>query len=199
VERREQDHVINLVKSHPAAALEPARAIADPYLRCQALAWVARHCERAVDATKLATEASEGVERGADTWAAVAGVAWPIGALVERAQVREADALIRRAVVSAERIENPVRKVDALFLVVQAGWAAGTSGWQSAVAALLAAARTDASEKSQGVIRDLVLMLARDGRDTSAALAALPEGRARHEAERRLRAGSYAAPRSFFW
>jgi hypothetical protein len=198
VESREQDRVINLARSHPAAALEPARAIADPYLRCQALAWVARHCERAVDAVKIATEASEAVEGGLDAWAAVAGVAWPIRALVERAQIREADALIRRAVASAARVENPIRKVDALFLVVQAGWEVGTSGWQAAVAALLAAARTDASEKTQGVIRDLVLMLAGAGRDAKAALASMPDGKAKREAERRLKTGACGSPRSFF-
>jgi hypothetical protein len=121
-----------------------------------------------------------------------------VRALVERAQIREADALIRRAVASAEKVENPVRKVDALFLVVQAGWGVGGSGLQAAIGALLAAARAGATEQTHGVLRDLALALARDGRDPAAVLAVLPDGRARRETLRRLQAGSYAPPRAFF-
>jgi hypothetical protein len=48
------------------------------------------------------------------------------------------------------------------------------------------------------VIRDLVLMLAGAGRDAKAALASMPDGKAKREVERRLQSGAYGSPRSFF-
>lgn len=194
-----RERVVNAARTHPAEAREAAHAIADPFLRCQALAWVARYCERGIDAVRIATEAAEAAAGAADAWAAAAGVAWPVRALVERGQARDAEPLMARAVAAAGKVPSPVRRVDALFLVVQGGWEAGGAAFRAAVGALLAAARAGPSDKTQGVVRDLVLMMAGAGRDHAEVLASMPEGQQRRQAVRALEARQHRSPRPFFW
>jgi hypothetical protein len=199
VETRERDRISNLAKSNPSAALEAARLLSDPFTKCQALAWVSRYTTTPADAVKVAVEAERAATLAADSWDTAAGVAWVVRALVERDRPREADAALQRAVAAAQRIDNPVRRVDALFLLVQGGWAAAGAGWKAAVQALVAAAASASSTKPQSVLRDLVLMLAREGRDFSAALAAIPDGKFKRQAERRLESREYMSARPFFW
>jgi hypothetical protein len=199
VERPERDRVINMAKSNPSAALEAALLLSDPLMRCQALASVARYAKSAADTVNIAAEAERATTAAADPWSAAAGAAWIVRALVERDRPREADAALKRAVIAAEHLQNPLRRVDALFLLVQAGWATAGAGWQAAVLALMAAARRASSTKPQSVLRNLVLMLAGDRRDFSAALAALPDGKAKRQAERRLQGREFMFPRPFFW
>jgi hypothetical protein len=199
VETRERDRISNLAKSNPGAALEAARVLADPFMRCQALAWVARYAKSAAEGVKVASEAERAAKSAADPWEAAAGAAWVVRALVERGEPREADTVMKRATMAARTIANPVRRVDALFLLAQAGWTATGAGWKAAVEELLNAARSTSSEKPHAVARDLVLMLAGDGRDFATALAALPDGKAKRQAERRLQGREFMTPRPFFW
>ena len=199
MQTRERDRATNLAKTNPDAALKAARLISDPFMRCQALAWAARYAGTDADAVKLAREAERELKTASDAFDAVAGAAWPVRALIERDHPAEADPLMQRAIDAAQHIVNPVRRVDALFLLVQAGWPAARPGWTAAVTGLVGSARSASSSKLESVLRDLVLMLAGAGRDFAAALAALPDGKIRRQAERRVQSREFMFPRPFFW
>ncbi len=199
MQSRERDRASNLAKTNLPAALKAAQAISDPFMRCQALAWVARYASSDVDAVKFAGEAEGALNGISDAYQAVAGAAWPVRALLERGRPAEAGALLQRTVRGARRIESPVRRVDALFLLVQAGWPAASSDWAAAVTNLVNSARSASGSKPEAVLRDLVLMLAGAGRDFTAVLASLPDGKSRRQAERRLQSREFPSPRPFFW
>jgi hypothetical protein len=196
---RERDEAMQLAKVDSQAALDAARRISEPWFRCQALAGVARYAPNDSVALRVAEEASRGAEEALSAYEPVAAVAWPVRALVERGYAHEAESMMRRALVRSEQIANHVSRVDALFLLVQAGWAARGDAWISAVAHLVAATRTASSWKVPGVLRDLVLMLAGSGRDFGPTLANMPEGKHRRQAENRLAAKEFMKPRDFFW
>ncbi len=107
--------------------------------------------------------------------------------------------MLLRTVRASNRVENPVRRVDALFLLIQAGWAAAGHGWHAAVRTLAESAGTAKSGKAEAVQRDLILMLAGAGRDYTAVVARLAEGKAKRQVLRRLSAKEFMVPRPFFW
>lgn len=192
----ERDRACNLAKTNPAAALEAARRIKDPFMRCQALACVARHLVGDREALKIAAEADRSLELEADPYHSVAGAAWPLRALIDRGLAAEGEPILKRALSVSKRIPQPVSQVDALFLLVQASWPNPGRAWQAAVDQLVTCAKAASSSKAQSVLRDLCLMLAGDGKDFAAILSHIPDGKARRQAERRLSAGEFMAPRS---
>jgi hypothetical protein len=92
-----RDRVVRLAKVDTEAALDAARRISEPWYKCQALAGVARYAANDSLAVRVAEEASRTVEDEANPYHAVAAVAWPVRALLERAHIREAEAMMRRA------------------------------------------------------------------------------------------------------
>lgn len=199
METRERDRICNMAKANPGAALEAARLLSAPLMRCQALAWVARYTDTDRDAVKIAKEAEETARAAPDAWDGAAGAAWVVRALVERDRTADADAALGRGIALAQTVSNPARRVDALFLLVQAGWPLRSRGWESAVSALAGAARAAASAKASSVLRDLALMLSAGGRDYARVLAAMPEDKYKRQVERRLESRAYLSPRPFFW
>jgi hypothetical protein len=195
----DRDRAINLAKSGSPKAPQAARDISDPFMRCQALAWTARFATSDGSALKLAREAAAAAAAASDAFQAVAGVAWPVGALIERGLTRDAEALLRTATNQATGITSVTSRIDALHLLLQAAWNASEPAWSSVVARLVEAARSGPSEKAQGVLRDVALALAGSGRRHDLVIAAIPEGRSRRQAERRLEAREFPAPRPFFW
>jgi hypothetical protein len=195
----ERDRVAILAKSNHASALQAARLIASPFMRSQSLAWVARFAPTAGEVLDVAREVEKALESAQDDWEAIAGVAWAVRALAERGREGDGDAMLLRAVRASNRVENPVRRIDALFLLIQAGWTAAGRGWHAAVETLVESAGTAKSGKAEAVQRDLVLMLAGAGRDYTTALAGLAEGKAKRQVLRRLSAKEFMVPRPFFW
>jgi hypothetical protein len=197
MESRERDRVCNMAKSNPGAALEAARRLKDPLMRCQALTAVVRHVAGDREALKIAVEADRALE-GADPYYATMGAAWPMRALINRGQAASAEVIFKRALSVSKLIPRPVSQVDALFLLVQAAWPTCSRAWQSAVDQLVVCAKSASSIKAESVLRDLCLMLAGAGKDYTVALAAIPEGKARRQAERRLAAKEFMAPRAWW-
>jgi hypothetical protein len=194
-----RDRAARLAKAGNAAALEAARGLVTPFARSQGLARVARYAQSDAEVVAIAREAERALARAVDPWEAAAGLALPLAALTERACFREASALLERALAAAERVPHPVRRVDALFLLVQAGWSLPRAGPDAAVRRLVAVASRAQSGKTEAVLRDVVLMLAGAGRDVSGPLAVFPEGRARRQVERRLQEQAWQQPRPFFF
>lgn len=199
VESRECSRNCNMVRANPGAALDAARRLSAPQMRCLALAWVARFTATDRDALKIANEAEEAAKASADPCEGAAGTAWVVRALVERDRTADADAALARAVALAQNVANPNLRVEALLLLVQAGWPLESRSWEAAVSALAGGGRVAASAKTSSVLRDLVLMLAAEGRDHTRVLAAIPEGKYKRQVERRLESRAYMSPRPFFW
>jgi hypothetical protein len=197
VQSRERDRVCNLARSNPGAALEAARRLEDPLMRCQALTAVVRHVAGDKEALRIAAEADRSLEH-ADPYHATAGASWPMRALIDRGLADRAEAILKRALSASKQIPRPASQVDALFLLVQAGWPSRTRTWQSAVDHLVACARSASSTKAESVLRDLCLMLAGEGKDHTPVLTAIPEGKARRQVERRLAAREFMAPRAWW-
>jgi hypothetical protein len=195
----ERDRVATLAKSNHASALQAARLIASPFVRSQSLGWVARFAPTEAEVVDIAREAEKALESAQDDWEAIAGVAWAVRALAERGRERDGDAMLLRAVRASDRVENPVRRIDALFLLIQAGWTAAGRGWHTAVGALVESAGMAKSGKAEAVQRALVLMLAGAGRDYTAVVTGLAEGKAKRQVLRRLSAQEFMVPRPFFW
>jgi hypothetical protein len=168
-------------------------------MRCQALAWVARHAETDKEAVGLAREGAAVAAKVGDGFQAVAGAAWPVRALAERGLRRDAEMLLRDAIKRSAQVSNAASRVDALDLLLHAAWPLGEPACAEVLERLVAAAAQGASKKAQNVLRDVVLMLAGFGRPHRQALEALPEGPSRRQAERHLEARQFTMPRPFFW
>jgi hypothetical protein len=78
---------------------------------------------------KVAIEAARAAEGATDPYEAVAAVAWAIRALLERSREADAEPILRQAIARARQIPNPTSRVDALFLLVQAGWPNPSKAW----------------------------------------------------------------------
>jgi len=193
---RQRERAIDRARIDFGEALALAQAVAAPWYRCQALAWVARFAP----ADRVGPVAREAAAQGDDSYLRSASLAWPIRALVERRQTSAASQLLSEAVTAARRIEHPVQRIDALWLIAQASWPLGGAA-QAAVAETLAGAcRQARSWRAGAILRDLALLVAREDPQRAAADAALlPEGRYRRQCLRALGEGRSLAPRRFFW
>jgi hypothetical protein len=190
---------MSLAKVDTQAALAAAHTVPDAHARCIALAWVARYAPSETVVLRIAREAARTADDAPQAYDSVTGAAWPVRALIERAHPREAAAIMRKAVDRSEQIAGPVRRMEALFLLAQAGWASGGDAWSGAIGHLVAAARTASSWKAPVVLRDVILMMAGTDRDFRPTLANMPEGKHRRQVQRCLEAKRFMTPRPFFW
>jgi hypothetical protein len=178
--------------------LARARKVPEPWFRCQALAGVARHAP-AGDVLRVANEAVKAAMLGSDAYRQVAVCAWPLRALLERGKVERAVRLAGELGEQSRKIEHPVSRVEALFLVVQAGWPLPPATRDVLVGVLVAACAAANSWKAGRAIGHIALMLA--GEDPARAIqlaTSMPESRYRRDTLRRLAVGEATAPRDFF-
>lgn len=195
----ERDLVCQLAVHDSQRAYERAVAIAGPLFRAQALAWVARYAPTS-DVRRIVGESLAVAATAEDAYRQVAASAWPIRALVERELVREAKDAVTITLKRAISIENPVSRVDALFLVWQAGFPLGASSRARILTPLLAAALSADSWKPQRILQSIVFMLS--GSEHALAehiVDRMPAGKYKRAAGRRLAAGEREDPRPFFW
>lgn len=196
--RTERDLVSEIALHDSPRAHQRARAIAEPLYRAQALAWVARYAPDA-EVVRIAREALMGAAAADDPYHRVAATAWPIRALVERDFVAEAERGVATALDCAALIENPVSRVDALFLVWQGAYPLGAAMRARITTPLLAAALSADSWKPQRTLLSLIFMLPPSDRASAEQIVdCMPAGKYKRGAARRLAAGERQEPRSFF-
>lgn len=193
----ERDRVVRLAKENHTAALAAARRIPETWFRSQALACVARFAPDA-SVGNLVTEAVAAAQASTDVYEKVAALAWSLRALLEREHTKTAKQVFARALRDANAIDNPVSRADALFLVAQAVWPEPTFRSEAATAVVGAARRTP-SRKVSVTLRDLALMVASTGGDSSHIVAAISDPKSRRQAERRIEEKVQFAARPFFW
>jgi len=194
-----RDRAVTTARTDARAARVQARRIADPWFRCQALAWAARAAADA-DFDAVAEEAARAAQESEDPYRRVGACAWPVRAMVERGRDRLAARTVAAALADAVHIPHPVRRGDALFLLWQAAVDLKTASEPVLTALVAACAAMDSSWKGPYLLRDLAQMLARtDPIGAHKVIAAMPQGRFRRSAERRVQAGDTLPPRAFFW
>ena len=191
--------VSDLVRNDWAAALREARARPDAWGRAQGLGWAARFAPDA-EVVAIAGEALAACADAADAYVRVGASAWPLRALAERGHPERAAEALGEVLPRAEAIENPVSRVDALFLVWQAAYPLGGEARRAVLAPLLRTAVATNAWKPQRVLQSIVYMLPAEERDLAdEVVAAMPPGQYQRAAARRLAAGERQQPRPFFW
>ena len=115
-----RDRVAQIASARPETALDLARQIVDPWYRCQALAHVADGISDPQAKTRLLKEAFALATTIADVNRAVSVSAWPLKVLCRNTQAGNLTAETRRLLNLAQEEASPVRRADALNLVLGA-------------------------------------------------------------------------------
>jgi hypothetical protein len=195
-----RDLVSQCAETDPAGARQLAVRIPDAWFRCQALAWIARFAP-AADVESLAREAWAAAQSAPEPYQVIGAAAWPLRALVEREREETALWLLQDVLRVAPSVHKLINRADALFLVWQAAFPLGPKGRGAVLEPLVEACLGTATAWQAGrILADVVLQLAVVDRSAAERLLERMRGdRYRKQAERRLAAGEWSAPRPFFW
>jgi hypothetical protein len=191
--------VARLAPTDPEGAVGLARSINEPWFRSQALAWAARFStEERLE--PLLQEALHACHSAIDRYRAVAIAAWPLRALIERGRVAAATRMLNDILVLAPEVEPPASRAEALFLVWQAIFPLGVDARKKVLDVLLTNCRPEESWRIGRIFHNIAWMLsASDPKAVERILAAIPDGRWKRQAERRVAGGDPLKPRIFFW
>lgn len=195
----QRNRACRLARTDTVQSLELARAIDQPWYRCQALSYVARFApdQRVVPIAEESVRAGKACTEG---YHCVASVAWPVRALIERDHLDPAMKFVREAVEASRSIGHPVCRLDALELLWMAVFPAGVASRERTQSALVDACTSAKSWKAGRCLTHMVELLATDDPAAAARIARLlATGRYRSRADRALRAQTaIASVRSFF-
>ena len=124
-----RDLVFKKAKTEHGEALECARLIAEPWFRAQALAAVARYAgDQRVEA--IAQEALDAASEQDDSYKVVAVSASPTRALIERQRTQKVEQIALQLLALSDRIDHPVSRLEALFMLWQAVYPLGGESLQ---------------------------------------------------------------------
>lgn len=194
----ERDNAIDQARYDITKAAERARRIASPRYRAEALAWIGHMTPDRSTAVATILEAFASVRKITDTFERAFTFCWPLRALIEKSKETAALPLIDEALQTANQIENPVSRADALFQLWQAAAPLGPK-LPDKITAALCSACTSAGQKAVMHLRDAALMSGEKSPQTARSIVAvIPEGRYKRQAARRLEEGHYMSPRPFF-
>ena len=186
---------MRLAKIDFKKSLELARRVSESWFRCQALAGAARFApdDRVVPTTK---EAIAAALTTSEPYQRVAATAWPLRALIERGQEQAALRLLPEILAGAARIENPVSRSDALFLLWEAFFP--VAAHQSVLGLLLISCKGHG--KAERILAQVALILASQNPQEAQRIAAgMPDGRLKRQAEERLAEGRKQEAKQFFF
>lgn len=187
-----------LARTDPARALATARAIRDPWYRCQALAQVGRYAGPDIAARTL-EEAIAAASEGGDGYRRLTVQAWPIRAAIERGLIGLAERWLKAALKQIETVNPIPSRAETLWWLWAAAFPGGPKLRSAVRTAVLAHCPPDRSWRAERLYRYMVATLAEEAPDDARALlAAMPEGRARSRIERRHAAGETGIAQPFF-
>lgn len=188
-----------LARSDPEQAYAIARAIEDPWYRCQALAFAGRYAggDLAVRALNDAIAASA---KGGDGYRRLTVRAWPIRAAIERGQSGLASRWLRDALPEIPTVDPLPSRAETLWWLWAAVFPGGDRLRAAVRTAVLGHCPPDRSWRAERLYRYMVATLAEAAPgDARALLNAMPEGRAKTRIERRHAAGEKGVAQPFFW
>ena len=196
---QQRDTAGRLAPTDPTRALAAARAIADPWFACQALAWVARFAPED-QFVSIIKESLRVCRAEVDPYRVVAPAAWPIRAIVERNHLELLTSVIPALLRRAEDIEILSSRSEALFLLFQAVFPAGRVNWFPVLESLRGASTPLISWRQRRNLGDAILMVW--GEDKSLAqeiLRVLDDVKLKKKVEKLLATSEPVVPRAFFW
>jgi hypothetical protein len=148
----------------------------------------------------LAEEALRASYAETDAYRTVATGAWPLRALVERRQSDKARSTLDRLLLLAPEVEPLASRAEALFLIWQAIFPLDADARDRVLNVLLSSCRMEDSWRVGRVLQDVAVMLPKDESGAvERILAAMPEGRWKRQARRRVARSERMGPRPFFW
>lgn len=195
----ERDRAVSVATTNSCKALALARQVSKPWFRCQALAWVARFAPDN-EVVKIANEAIAAANAAEDLYQTLGAAAWPIRALIERGHEQRAVHMLPKLLAVYPAIENPVSRLNALFLLWQAVFPIKDDGKKSVLGALVKTCQATNSWQAGYTLRETALILANeDLSEAKRLVASMPIGVYKRQAERRIAEGQQGYVRSFFW
>jgi hypothetical protein len=195
----QRDLVCRLAPTDSVRALAAARAITDPWYACQALAWVARFA-RESEFSRIIQESLRVVRDEADAYRVVAASAWPIRAIVERNHLEMLPSIVPDLLRRAEDIEILASRSEALFLIFQAIFPAGSKHWRPVLESLRRASTQLMSWRQRRNLLDAIMIVR--GEDEKLALEitnSIDDQKLKGKIERIWAASEPRLPRRFFW
>ena len=193
-----RDQARDLACKDTDSALQVAHQIGDPWFRCQALALIGRFAskDKRIPILDEAIEVSRATD---DPYRSVAVSAWPPRALIELNETLKAESIWPGILEKSDKIENPVSRSDALFLLWQAVFDWQVEAREQAQRRLVLACHISNSWKSPYTLREVALILASESQEAAVHFAQqMPEGRSRRSVLSRIEAGQNYGPRPFF-
>lgn len=109
-----------LVESQPERALQLARAMDDPWYRCQALSHIARHTDSPSLRNAILDEAFAAATALHEPNRLVTVSAWPLKVLALTGEHSRADIEAKRLTAIIATEPSPVRRADALYVLLGA-------------------------------------------------------------------------------
>jgi|SRR5215510_1533014 len=188
-----------LAPSDSAGALAIARTIKDGWYACQALAWVARYAP-APQFSKIIQESLSVVRGEVDPYLVVAPAAWPIRAIVERNRPEMLPSIIPDLLVRAEDIKLFASRSEALFLIFQAVFPAGSEHWRPVLESLRQASMPLINWRQRRNLLDTIMIVR--GEDEALALEimnSVDDPKLKKKIERTWATSEPGLPRPFFW
>lgn len=190
---------IKLASRNPKRAVEVARAIEDPWFRCQALAYVARYWP-GEDYEHFLREATKAAESQDNCYKRVTVSAWPIRAYLERDGRPPAEKLLKQFSGEATNIENMGGRSEALFMLFQAAKPFDRDLWQPVFWSLVQAMEPALAWRQTRNIRNAIAMIAADHAPlVQEAIRRLSDEKMVAAISRDVENGKCAEPRPFFW
>jgi hypothetical protein len=188
-----------LAPTDTVRALAAARAITDPWYACQALAWVARFAAES-EFSRIIQDSLRVVRDEADAYRVVAASAWPIRAIVERNHLEMLPSIVPDLLRRAEDIEILASRSEALFLIFQAIFPAGSKHWRPVLESLRRASTQLMSWRQRRNLLDAIMIVR--GEDEKLALEitnSIDDQKLKGKIERTWAASEPRLPRPFFW
>lgn len=157
---QQRDQTSELAKKNPRKALEKARGIRDPWLKAQALSWVARFTDG--DPVAIAREAANAANDCDDQYKRTAVRAWEIAALGERGHCVEAQRALKSAMKRSNSVTPLSSRSEALTLLLHAAFRIGKSDAKLVANELRIACGNDPHWRCKRAVRDADKLLAEE-------------------------------------
>jgi hypothetical protein len=150
--------------------------------------------------TEILQEAADLAAFSDNPYSAVACVAWPVRALLERGSAEAANAIIRRAIPTAQTIENQGGRSEALLLLLHAVLPYEDRQWRPVLDELIKASEPVRSWRQPRNFQFAWrLIWAKDPELTSELTVLISDRTLRKVAEKVVETGLGGLPRPFFW
>jgi hypothetical protein len=195
---RARDRAAELAKLDSPAALREARAIAEPWYRSQALAFVIRFApQKEID--EISTEAFEACRACPDAYQQLAAAAWPLGALIERGAFERVRETLASLLVHEAEVQPASSRSEALFLLFQACFDLDAATRED-FARRLTAAHAEAQHwrSRRNLIHGLAMLNGRDAELARHIATTVVDERVRRRMDEIFRTNERMRPRPFF-